>query len=136
MMKNALVGLLMVSPLATAADGAWSSQGFGGTLTGGQHVLKSKPLRSPSPLPAGAQASRVNWKVSTNGLTPTGFRLRLCSASRCLVLPGAAGEMPLPAGISAEGPFHFEYYVNAGGRLDSPLTVLSNQITVSYRYFR
>jgi flagellar protein FlhE len=36
----------------------------------------------------------------------------------------------MPAG----GPFRFEYYSVAGGRLDTPLTVLSNQVTVSYRY--
>ncbi|MEI9537319.1 flagellar protein FlhE [Enterobacter cancerogenus] len=126
-------GLLVISPLAMAADGSWSSSSFGGTMTRGQQVLKSKPVQSRSPLPAGAAASRVYWKIATHGLTPPGFRIRLCSAARCLPLFGFSGEQPLPAGIPAGGPFHFEYYSVAGGRFDAPLSVLSNQVTVSYR---
>lgn len=132
-MMRAGLALLLVSPLAMAADGSWSASSFGGTMTLGQVVLKSKPVQSPSPLPAGTAASRVHWKIQTNGLTPAGFRIRLCSATRCLTLPGFAGELPLPAGMPAGGPFRFEYYSVAGGRLDTPLTVLKNQVTVSYR---
>lgn len=132
-MMRAGLALLLVSPLAMAADGSWSASSFGGTMTRGQVVLKSKPVQSPSPLPAGAAASRVHWKIQTNGLTPAGFRIRLCSATRCLTLPGFTGELPLPAGMPAGGPFRFEYYSLAGGRLDTPLTVLKNQVTVSYR---
>ncbi|HCK7297960.1 TPA: flagellar protein FlhE [Enterobacter cloacae] len=132
-MMRAVLALLLVSPLAVAADGSWSGESFGGTLTRGQMVLKSKPVQSPSPLPAGAVASRVYWKIQTDGLTPTGFRIRLCSTTRCLTLPGFAGELPLPAGMPAGGPFRFEYYSVAGGRFDAPLHVLSNQVTVSYR---
>lgn len=132
-MRRAGLALLLVSPLAMAADGSWSASSFGGTMTRGQVVLKSKPVQSPSSLPAGAVASRVHWKIQTSGLTPAGFRIRLCSATRCLTLPGFAGELPLPAGMPAGGPFRFEYYSVAGGRLDTPLTVLKNQVTVSYR---
>ncbi|HFK6080094.1 TPA: flagellar protein FlhE [Enterobacter cloacae] len=132
-MRRAVLALLLVSPLAVAADGSWSGESFGGVMTRGQLVLKSKPVQSPSPLPAGAVASRVYWKIQTDGLTPPGFRIRLCSTTRCLTLPGFAGELPLPAGMPAAGPFRFEYSSVAGGRLDTPLTVLSNQVTVSYR---
>ncbi|WP_457947313.1 flagellar protein FlhE [Enterobacter mori] len=132
-MIRAGIALLLVSPLAIAADGAWSSQSFGGTLTRDHQVLKSKPVQSPSPLPAGAVASRVNWKISSHGLIPAGFRIRLCSAARCLPLSGFSGEQPLPADMPAGGPFRFEYYSVAGGGLDAPFTVLSNQVTVSYR---
>ncbi|WP_368528836.1 flagellar protein FlhE [Enterobacter cloacae] len=133
-MMRAGLALLLLTPLAMAADGSWSASSFGGTLTRGQQVLRSKPVQSPSPLPAGAVATRVNWKIKTHGLTPVGFRIRLCSAARCLTLPGFAGELPLPAGMPAAGPFRFEYYSVAGGRLDTPLTVLKNQVTVSYRH--
>ncbi|MCU2394324.1 flagellar protein FlhE [Enterobacter ludwigii] len=132
-MMRAGVVLLLISPLAIAADGSWSNQSFGGTLTRGQQVLKSKPVQSASPLPAGVVASRIHWKIATHGLTPPGFRIRLCSAARCLSLSGFSGEQRLPAGMPAGGPFRFEYYSVAGGRLDAPLTVLSNQVTVSYR---
>lgn len=134
-MRAGLV-LLLVSPLAIAADGSWSSQSFGGSLTLGQQVLRSKPLQSPSPLPAGVVATRVNWKIQTDGLTPVGFRIRLCSAARCITLPGVAGERSLPGGMPAGGPFRFEYYSIAGGRFEAPLTVVRNQITVSYRHSR
>lgn len=132
MMKAALA-LLLVSPLATAADGSWSGQSFGGTMTRGQKVLKSRPVQSPSPLPAGAVASRVSWRIETYGLVPADFRIMLCSPSRCMTLPGMGGEMPMSAGMPASGPFRFEYYSMTGGRSDAPLTVLSNQMTVSYR---
>lgn len=133
---RAALALLLVSPLAMATDGSWSGSSFGGTMTRGQLVLKSKPVQSPSPLPAGSVATQVNWKIKTHGLTPAGFRIRLCSAARCLTLPGVAGERPLPAGMPAGGPFRFEYYSVAGGRFDAPLTVLSNEVTVSYRQVR
>jgi len=132
-MMRAGVVLLLISPLAIAADGSWSNQSFGGTLTRGQQVLKSKPVQSASPLPAGAVATRVNWKIATDGLTPAGFRIRLCSTAHCITLPSVAGERSLPRGMPAGGPFRFEYYSVAGGRFETPLTVLSNQITVSYR---
>lgn len=135
-MRRVGLALLLISPLALAADGSWSSDSFGGTLTRGRLVQKSKPVQSPSPLPAGAVASRVHWKIKTSGYTPDGFRIRLCSATRCLPLSGFNGEIPLPAGFPAAGPFRFEYYAAVGGRLDAPLTVLSNQVTVSYRLVR
>ncbi|STQ10809.1 flagellar protein FlhE [Enterobacter cloacae] len=100
---RAVLALLLVSPLAVAADGSWSGESFGGTLTRGQMVLKSKPVQSPSPLPAGAVASRVYWKIQTDGLTPAGFRIRLCSTTRCLRLPGFAGELPCLPGYQPPG---------------------------------
>ncbi|MEO3991864.1 flagellar protein FlhE [Pseudocitrobacter cyperus] len=136
MMRKWLAGLLLVSPLSLAADGSWSNHSFGGTLTHGKQVLKSKPVQSPSPLPSGAVASRVYWAIATTGYTPDGFRIRLCSATRCLPLPGFNGEMPLPAGFPAAGPFRFEYHSMGGGRLDSPMTILRNQLTISYRHLR
>lgn len=136
MMKMGVAGLLFLSPLAFAADGAWTSQSFGGTLTRGQQTLKSKPVQNPSPLPGGAVASRVWWKIHADGPTPVGFRIRLCSNNRCLMLPGVAGEMPLPAGFPADGPFRFEYFSPARGPLHPQLTILSNQVTISYSLAR
>lgn len=132
MSKPYLAGLLLISPWALAAGGSWSSESFGGTMTRGQQSVKSKPLHSPSPLPPGARATTVHWKIKTDGLTPSGLRIRLCNAARCVRLAGWAGEMPLPAGIAPEGPFRFEYHASEAGTLRSPLTILSNQLTVSY----
>lgn len=127
-----LAGAFLLSPLAISAGGSWSSESFGGRMTRGQQVLKSKPVQSPSPLPAGTVAFRVSWKVKADGPLPAGFGIRLCTGTRCLTLPGISGEMQLPTGIPPEGPFRFEYVSQAKGELRSPLTVLSNQMTVSY----
>lgn len=132
MMTRALAGLMLASPLALAADGSWSSQSFGGTMTRGGQVVKSRPVQSPSPLASGATASRAYWKISTNGPTPVGMRIRLCSAARCLMLPGMAGEIALPTDMSPGGPFRFEYATARGGIFSSPVTVLSNVLTVTY----
>lgn len=131
-MRKFGLGLILASPLAIAADGSWSNQSFGGTITRENQTLKSKPVQSPSPLSPGTVATRVYWKINTSGPTPAGFRIRLCSAMRCLKLPGLAGEMALFADIPAGGPFRFEYASPKGGTFNFPLTVMSNQMTVSY----
>lgn len=97
-MMRAGVVLLLISPLAIAADGSWSNQSFGGTLTRGQQVLKSKPVQSASPLPAGVVASRIHWKIATHGLTPPGFAFACAArhaACRCPVFPASSVCLPV-----------------------------------------
>jgi flagellar protein FlhE len=136
MMNKWLVGWLLLTPMAVAADGSWTSQSFGGTLTQGKQVQKSKPIEAPSPLPSSAVATRLVWKIKADNPPPDGFRIRLCSEIRCIALPGLAGEIPLAAGFAVAGPYRFEYFSLVRGRLTPPLTVLSNQVTVSYRTTR
>lgn len=81
-MMRAALALLLVSPLAVAADGSWSSSSFGGTMTLGQQALKSKPVQSPSPPARGGP-----WPLAYTGrLKPTASRLLVfafaCAAPR------------------------------------------------------
>lgn len=133
MIRPALFTLLFASSAVAAADGSWSSQSFGGTLTRGQETLKSRPVQAPSPLPVGSVAARLAWKITPDGPTPVGFNIKMCSSSRCMPLPGLSGEIALPAGYPPAGPYRFEYYSAARGALYPPLTILSNEVTVQYR---
>lgn len=132
MIRRGLLAILLTSSTAVAAEGSWSSQSFGGTLSLGKQTLTSRAIQVSSSLPAGAVAQRVAWKISTDRHTPVGFQAKICGGGRCLPLPGMAGEIPLPAGFPAGGPFHFEYTVAVRGPLHPALTVLSNQLTVHY----
>ncbi|TDN59413.1 flagellar protein FlhE [Scandinavium goeteborgense] len=132
-MRYFLLALLFVTPLAQAANGSWTSQSFGGTLARGQQTLKSRPIQAPSALPKGVVATRLAWSINPNGPTPVGFRIHICGGNRCLPLPGLSGEMALPAGYPAAGPYRFEYRSVVRGQLYPPLTVLTNQITLEYR---
>ncbi|MFP2239420.1 flagellar protein FlhE [Pseudescherichia vulneris] len=133
MIRAGILALLFVAPVAQAANGSWTSQSFGGTLTRGQQTLKSRPIQAASALPKGAVATRLSWKITPDGPTPVGFRIQICSGHRCVALPGLRGEITLPAGYPAAGPYRFEYLSVARGPLYPPLGVLSNQITVEYR---
>ena len=123
---------LFFTAVAQASEGSWNSQSFGGVLTHGKQVLTSKPVRAPSPLPANALVHRLSWKISTASVPPPGFEIKVCSNIRCLSLPGLAGEIALPAGFPAAGPYYFKYYVATRGSLAAPLILLNNQVTVSY----
>ncbi|WP_343552920.1 flagellar protein FlhE [Pantoea sp.] len=133
MMRRLLLLSLVISPLALASDGSWSSQSFGGMMTRGQQVVKSQPVHPTSALPAGAIAKQLTWKISPDGPTPMGFMIKVCGGNRCLPLSGLSGEMPLPVSFPAGGPLRFEYYSSVRGNLSPPLTLLSNQVTVEYR---
>jgi flagellar protein FlhE len=133
MIRRALIALLFAAPAALAADGSWTSQSFGGTLTRGQQILKSRPVQAPSPLPVGSVATRLAWKITPDGPTPVGFSIKMCSSSRCLPLSGLTGDLALPVGFPPAGPFRFEYYSPVRGALYPPLTVLSNEVTMQYR---
>ena len=133
MIRRGLLALLLASASAVAADGSWSSQSFGGTLTLGKQPLRSQPVQASAALPKGAFAQRLAWKIHSDSHAPVGFEAKVCHATRCLKLPGLAGEITLPAGFPASGPFEFEYVIAVRGPLRPALTVMSNQVTVHYR---
>ncbi|MFJ5159151.1 flagellar protein FlhE [Pantoea sp. NPDC088449] len=128
--------LLAASPLAGAASGSWSSASYGGTLTHGKQRLKSRPVQSTGALPQHASAETLQWQIKMDGPAPQGLRLQFCSVSRCVPLPAQQGEITLPVGFPAAGPFHFEYFSIRRGPLQPPLTVLSNQVTIGYQVKR
>ncbi|MFK3660854.1 flagellar protein FlhE [Scandinavium sp. NPDC088450] len=133
MIHRGLLALLFASTTAMAADGSWSSQSFGGTLTLGKQPLRSQPVKVSSPLPQGAVAKRLAWKIHTDRHAPVGFEAKVCHGTRCLKLPGLAGEITLPAGFPANGPFEFEYVIAVRGPVSPALTVTRNAVTVHYR---
>ncbi|WP_182056696.1 flagellar protein FlhE [Pantoea sp. ME81] len=126
------VGLLLFSPLALAAEGSWSSQSFGGVITQGKQVFKSRPVQPAVPLPAGAMARHLAWRIAVDGPVPMGFQVQVCGGGRCVRLPGLRGEMALPHGFPAGGPLWFEYFSAVRGTIAPAVTVLSNQVTVGY----
>lgn len=132
-MRAWLFGLLLAAPLAFASEGSWSSQSFGGTITRGQQKLKSRPVQPSSPLPKGAAATRLAWKINTDRPTPMGFRIQFCGGNHCVPLPTLSGERDLPKGFPAAGPYRFEYFSTLRGVISPSLTILSNQITVGYK---
>ncbi len=128
-----LIGLLVASPLALAADGSWSSSSFGGVMTRGQQLLRSRPIQPQTPPPAGAVARTLAWKITPDRPTPAGFSSKICADGRCLALAGLSGELKLPAGFPAGGPWRFEYYASVRGVLAPPLTILSNELTLGFK---
>lgn len=104
MIRAALLVLLLVPP-AFAADGSWSSHSFGGTLSRGKQVLKSRPVQPAAPLPKGVTPTHLLWKITPDGPTPPGFRIRVCSSLRCLMLRELAGEIRCQRVSRPRAPF-------------------------------
>ena len=126
-----LILLLTVMP-AMAGGGSWSSQSYGGILTRGQYLLKSRQISPDLPSPKKAVAMRLSWKILLDNPPPPGFSMRVCGGRHCLPLPSLTGELTAPALFPASGPVTFEYYSTVRGALTPAVTVLSNQVTVSY----
>ncbi|MGK3113820.1 flagellar protein FlhE [Candidatus Pantoea formicae] len=126
-------GLLVMSPLAMAADGSWSSSSFGGMLSQGKQTLKSRPVQPDIAPPPGAIAATLAWRITTDGNVPMGFRVQVCGGNRCVRLSGLSGEMALPADFPAGGPLWFEYVSTVRGVIAPSVTILSNQVTLGYR---
>lgn len=69
MIRAALLVLLLAPP-AFAADGSWSSHSFGGTLSRGKQVLKSRPVQPAASLPKGVTPTHLLWKITPDSPTP------------------------------------------------------------------
>lgn len=134
-MIRTLCTLLILTPLAVsgASGGAWSAKSAVGTVSGDKRWVKSKSIKPRSPLPARAVATRLHWSINTSRLPPEGFIIRLCGGRQCFMLPSLSGQRDLPPNFPAAGPISFEYIVTVRGPLRPPLTVFSNEATVSYR---
>lgn len=127
--------LLVVAPLtAPAAHGSWSGTSAGPQLSAGRQTYAGQPLRSAEPLPTGAVLSRISWRIGLLSPAPPGLEIKLCSATACIQLDRLAGQRAAPLPFSAGEEFRFIYAVNAPGRLSPPVGVVSNQITVNYRW--
>ena len=135
-MRMFLSALLLVSPLALAAEGSWTSRSFGGTLVHGQQRLISQPVAPASALPTNAVATRISWKITPEKQPASGLKIKLCTGSRCLPLPSLSGEMTSSGNLPAEGPWRFEYLSTVRGPMFPVLTLLSNQLSVQYRIQR
>lgn len=125
-------GLLVASSPALAYQGSWSSHSFGGMMTQGKQVLKSRPVAPASALPPHSLARSLAWKITLDGPPPMGLRIQICGGNRCVRLPGLQGEIALPPGFPAGGPLWFEYISSVGGAISPPVTLLNNQVTVQY----
>jgi Flagellar protein FlhE. len=135
-MRAYALALLLISPLAMAVDGSWTSQGYGGTLVHGQQWLQSQPVAPSSALPARAVAARISWKITPDRKPSQALKMKLCSANRCLPLSSLRGELTPPGYFPAEGPWRFEYMAATRGPLYPALTLLTNQLSVQYRIVR
>lgn len=102
-------------------------------ITGMLSILKSRPVQPATAPPAGAMATKLAWRITTDGRVPMGFQVRVCGGNRCVRLSGLSGEMALPAGFPAGGPLWFEYVSTVRGVIAPAVTMLSNQVTVGYR---
>ncbi|HEY3985242.1 flagellar protein FlhE [Cedecea sp.] len=133
MRRFAIAALIFLPSFALAQSGAWSSQSQGPVISRGQQRFKSQPINAPAPLPTGAVASRVQWRVVTATPPPGYLELKLCGGGSCITLPSLSGSRTLPASFPANGPWYFHYEFTTRGALTPPITVLSNQVTVNYR---
>lgn len=133
MIRTTLFALLLSSPLALAAGGAWSSKSWGGVISHGQQTLRSTPLHAAGELPQQAAVISIAWQITPDAPPPADLHITLCQQSRCRVLTSLNGEQPLPASFSPAGPFQFVYSLRRQGAIFPVLTILSNQLTVRYR---
>ena len=129
------IGLLAAMPLAAAAaHSAWSGKTAGPQLSVGRQAYAGQPLRPDAPVPARAGLSLISWRITLLAPAPPGLEIKLCSASKCLLLEHLSGQKAAPLPFSPGEELRFIYAVNAQGELKPPVRVVSNQITMNYHW--
>ncbi len=126
--------LLAQDAQATFRDGAWSAEGQSWFLRQRDRVGKSAPLRVEEKLPSYASVSMVYWRYSLVTPYPSGLKIALCSAKRCVELQGGQGGTSAFAGDRANSTFYFSLYLPGKGAINPPVHMLQSQIIVNYRY--
>ena len=127
-----LCTLLALPAAVVASEGSWSASAAGGTTHTGKQLLRSRPLHSPSALSPDARIAHFSWRITLLAPPPPGLQIKLCRIDKCSPLPTLAGERSVAIPLSAVGEFRFIYFVNRVGRLQPPLNVVRNQLTVNY----
>lgn len=134
-MRGGIIALLlMLSPSASAAHGAWSATAAGPMLSVGRQAYAGQPLRPHGALPADARVSRISWRISLLAPPPPGLEIKLCSAAACIALDRLAGQRTVKQPFAPGAAFRFVYQVNTTGELRPPVQVVSNQLTVNYQW--
>ncbi|POT54795.1 flagellar protein FlhE [Citrobacter amalonaticus] len=121
-------------PLAVnAASGSWTQKTAGGTISTGKQILASRTLTAPAGVPAQAMTTSISWQIQLLSPPPPGLEIKLCTARRCIRLPGLTGRQTVTVPMQAQVPYRFVYSVNSQGQLRPTLNVVSNQLTINYR---
>ncbi|WP_312629442.1 flagellar protein FlhE [Scandinavium sp.] len=125
---------LLLSPLlaCAASGGGWNGYSVGGTLHMGKQELVSRPLQ-PN-LPPHGRIHRIAWQITLLRPQPAGLKIKLCSQQRCLPLSSLSGRLEVHNTFLARGPFYFVYYVGTPGRLSNPMTVVKNELSITYKF--
>lgn len=129
-MRRFTVVLLLFPLLAQASS--WTQKTAGAIISRGRQPVSGVMLKPPAGVPAKAVATRVTWHITP--LSPSGrLDIALCSAGRCIPLYALSGQSQLPPGFRASAPFTFFYRFPQSGPITSPLNIVSQQLTVSWR---
>lgn len=130
-MKKAFFGFLLIVPLMAMADSAWHASSNG-------PVLQNRGMQAMSPSlnaaePAAGSITQIAWRYQLSGPAPTGMVVWLCAQTRCVEIEGANGTTRGLTNVSAAESLHFVYGVQGKGRLNLPVSVISNEVMVNYR---
>lgn len=132
-----LIALLLILPISSAtlasSGGSWSRLAGGCTLTVGNQTMSSPSLLAPEGLAPDAHVMQISWRIVPLSPVPAGFTVQLCRSDQCRTLPTLNGSLRLKQSVPAAGDFRFVYTVAHKGQLHPAVTVVSNQLTVSYR---
>ncbi|HEY3590910.1 MAG TPA: flagellar protein FlhE [Buttiauxella sp.] len=120
--------------VATAASGAWSQKTAGVVVSVGKQTMTGAPLSGPPSLPSSAQVSTLVWRVTLLTPPPPNLEIKFCDATACIRLDRLSGHKKLTSPLAARGPFRFIYSVASQGQLIPALHVVSNEVTINYRY--
>lgn len=134
MIRRLLITLTACLPLlAQASGGAWSQSTGGGVISVGSQIMTGPALAPPSPVPASARITRINWRITLLAPPPAGLEIKLCTQAKCILLNGLSGQRVVPASMRPGDAWRFIYNVKQRGQLRPALNIVSQQLTVNYR---
>lgn len=138
----AIAALALIGYVAASADahatyyGAWSTQTNGPTIYQTNYWYYSTYANPLTGTPPTAQVSRFGWTLNLS-YYPAGTSAAIMDSSNAGVwLPSISGSMNMGAGISANQPFKFGFYVSQSTTKQLSPTVYGggHTIIVDYTY--
>ncbi|WP_269745680.1 flagellar protein FlhE [Erwinia typographi] len=133
-MRRLLLTLLLIPALVQAGSGSWSKKSAGGTVSTGGQIMMSQAINAPLSVPDGASTSRISWRIQLLNPLPPGLEIKLCDERHCLPLDALSGQKNRSVPFSPRSRYRFIYSVNSAGTLSPALNVVSNQLTLNYRW--
>ncbi|MCG8708885.1 flagellar protein FlhE [Brenneria sp. 4F2] len=120
---------------AQGSGGSWGDEGKHWVVTQRGRAAVSPIFRASEKLPQTTRVTSVHWQYRlTRKAIPSGLKVMLCTAIRCMELHGGKGSSLAFNGDWAGNEFYFSFFLPGKGVIKPPIRVFNSQLIVNYQH--